>query len=170
MIKIIWSILNISILIYFLYLLVGFISKGKKIFSGNFKVVSILVLIIGIAQIFLASSIPENINTIKFEDKNAIQNSKIKSIIIEDNISLNINLLLEYSIDNNEIIPIESSSYITGFVNGFDWEFISIHIDKSKILEKSKFKVKGILKWNLFGITLFNQKKSLSVEIDTTQS
>ncbi len=64
MIHLIWSIINGIIVIYFLYLIIGFIAKGKKIFKLQFKVVSIIIMVIGIVQIISASDSEKNLNRI----------------------------------------------------------------------------------------------------------
>ena len=80
--------------------------------------------------------------------------------------TFDINMLVIYSIDKNEFIPIESNSFLTGFVNGFEWEFTKIETNNYKQNEKSKFIVNGILNWNLFGIKVFSQEKTFQGLID----
>lgn len=107
MIHLIWSIINGVIVLYFLYLIVGFIVKGKRIFKPQFKVVSIFIMVIGIVQIISASNSGKNTNRITIsDDYNKKNNSKIKEVILENNLTFDINMLVKYSIDQNEYIPI----------------------------------------------------------------
>jgi hypothetical protein len=167
MIHLIWSILNGMIVIYFLYLIVGFIAKGKRIFKPQFKVVSIFIMLIGIVQIISASNSEKNSNLITIsEDYNKKNNSKIKQVVLEDNLTFDINMLVEYSIDQNEYIPIESNSFLTGLVSGYVWEFNSIDTNNFEPNKKSEFIANGILKWNLFGITVYSESKTFNGTIE----
>ena len=163
MVHLIWSILNGIIFLYFFYLIIGFIAKGKRIFKPQFKVVSIFIMVIGIVQIISASNSEKNTNRITItEDYNKKNNSKIKQIVLEDNLTFDINMLVKYSIDENKYIPIESNSFLTGLVSGYVWEFKSIDTNNYKPNEKSEFIANGILKWNLFGINIYSESKTFN--------
>ncbi|SRX55511.1 hypothetical protein [Aequorivita sp. CIP111184] len=167
MIYLIWSIINGMIIFYFLYLIVEFIEKGKKIFKPQFKVISIFIMIIGIVQIISASNSEKNSNRITItKDYNKKNDSKIKQVILEDNLTFDINMLIKYSINQNEYIPIESSSFLNGLVSGYDWEFKSINTNNYKPNEKSEFTANGILKWNLFGINIYSESKTFNGTIE----
>lgn len=155
------------IVIYFLYLIVGFIAEGKRIFKPQFKVVSIFIMIIGIVQIISASNSEKNANRITItEDYNKKNNSKIKQVVLEENLTFDINMLVKYSIDQNEYIPIESNSFLTGLVSGYVWEFNSIDTNNFEPNKKSEFIANGILKWNLFGITVYSESKTFNGTIE----
>ena len=167
MIHLIWSIINGMIVIYFLYLIVGFIAEGKRIFKPQFKVVSIFIMIIGIVQIISASNSEKNANRITItEDYNKKNNSKIKQVVLEENLTFDINMLVKYSIDQNEYIPIESNSFLTGLVSGYVWEFNSIDTNNFEPNKKSEFIANGVLKWNLFGITVYSESKTFNGTIE----
>ena len=167
MIHLIWSIINGIIVIYFLYLIVGFIAKGKKIFKPQFKVVSIFIMVIGIVQIISASDSEKNSNRISItEDYNRKNNSAIKQVKLEDNWTFDINMLIKYSIEENQYIPIESNSFLTGLVSGYVWEFKSIDTKKLNSNGKAEFFANGILKWNLFGITVYSESKTFNGTIE----
>lgn len=161
MLYLIWSTINTIIVLYFLYLIIGFMRKGKKIFNPKFKILSIFIMIIGIVQIINAATAEKNLNQIKItNDYDKTENSKVEKIILEDNLTLDINLLVIASIDQNEVIPIECQSFLTGFVNGYEWEFTSIKTNYYKQNERSEFIANGILNWHLFGITVYSQEKT----------
>lgn len=163
MIYLIWSLINGIVILYFLYMIVGFITKGKQIFRPKFKFVPICIMVLGIVQIISASNLEENSNRISITpDYNKIDNLKIKEVTLEDNLTFDINMLLKYSIEQNDFIPIESSSFLTGFVSGYVWEFKSIETNNYKLNEKMDYTATGILKWNLFGITVYSQPKTFS--------
>jgi len=163
MIHLIWSIINLIIVLYFFYLIIGFIGKGKQMFNSQFKVVSIFVMLIGIVQIISAANSEEKTNRITISNNyNKKNNSKVEKVKLEDNLTFDINMLVKYSIEQNELIPIESNSFLTGFVSGYDWEFKSIETNNYKPNEKSEFTANGILKWNLFGITVYSESKEFN--------
>ncbi len=158
MIHLIWSIINGMIVLYFLYLIVGFIAIGKRIFKPHFKVISIFMMVIGIVQIISASNSEKHTNRIILtDDYSKMNNSEIKEVLLEDNLTFDINMLVKYSIEKNEFIPIESNSFLTGFISGYVWEFNSIQTNNFKLNEKNEYNVNGILKWNLFGITVYSE-------------
>jgi uncharacterized membrane protein len=66
MIHLIWSTVNLIIVLYFLYLIFGFIAKGKQIFKPKYRVASIFILVIGVLQIYSASNSEERIKRIEY--------------------------------------------------------------------------------------------------------
>lgn len=163
MIHLIWSIINLIVVFYFFYLIIGFIRKGKQIFNPQFKVVSIIVMVIGIFQIISASNSEERTNRISIStDYDKKNDSKVEKVKLEDNLTFDINMLVKYSIEQNEFIPTESNSFLTGFVMGYDWEFTSIETKNYKPSEKAEFTANGVLKWNLFGINIYSESKTFS--------
>lgn len=167
MLHLIWSITNGIIILYFLFLVIGFIVKGKKIFKSQSKFVSIAIMVIGIVQIISAANSEKSTNRITItEDYNNKNNSEIKKVTLEDNLTFDINMLVKYSVDQNDFIPIESNSCLTGLISGFVWQFESIQTNNYRPNEKTEFIAEGILKWNLFGISVFNESKIFSGTID----
>ena len=69
---------------------------------------------------------------------------------------------VKYSIEQTELVAIESNSFLTGFVSGYEWEFTSIETNNYKPSENAKFSANGVLKWNLFGITVYNESKTFN--------
>ena len=163
MIHLLWSIINLIIVFYFLYLVVGFIIKGKQIFNPKFKVVSIFVMVIGIVQVVSAVNTEGKTNRITITNNYNKKNfSKVEKVTLEKNLTFDINMLVKYSIEQTELIPTESNSFLTGFVSGYEWRFISIETNNYKPSENAEFIANGILKWNLFGITVYNESKTFS--------
>lgn len=124
-------------------------------------------MVIGIVHIISASSSEKNSNRITItENYDKKNNSKIKQVILEDNLTFDINMLIKYSIEQNDYIPIESNSFLTGIVSGLVWEFQSIYTNIYKPTGKAEYTVDGILKWNLFGITVYNEYKTFNGTIE----
>ncbi|OQD44126.1 hypothetical protein BUL40_00810 [Croceivirga radicis] len=163
MIHLLWSIINLITVLYFLYLIVGFIRKGKRIFSPKFKVVSIFVMVIGVVQVISAVSLEGKTNRITISNNYNKKNfSKVEKVTLEKNLTFDINMHVKYSIEQTELIAIESNSFLTGFVSGYEWEFTSIETENYKPSENAKFSANGVLKWNLFGITVYNESKTFN--------
>lgn len=163
MIHLLWTLLNASLILFFFYLIFGFISNGNKIFNPKIKVMSILIMTLGIIQIISATKTSKNSNRITITDNyKKTNNSKIKKIVLEDNLVFDINLHVKYLVDKSECLPIESYSYLTGLISGYEWEFKSIETQIYKTNEKANFTAEGVLKWNLFGINVYNEHKTFS--------
>ncbi|MEL7219775.1 MAG: hypothetical protein AAGJ93_00570 [Bacteroidota bacterium] len=161
MIHLIWSTINGIVILYFLYLLIGFIVKGKSIFKKPFKAFTVFMMVIGIIQIISISTAPKDVNRITIRDNyNENNSSKIKEVVLEDNLTFIINMTIKYSIDQNEYTPIESWSGLSGLVMGYVWDFKSINTDAFFANEKANFTAKGTLKWKLFGITVYTEPKT----------
>jgi len=167
MIHLVWSIFNVVIIFFFIYLIFGFIVEGMKIFETRFRIISISILILGIFQIISASNTKKQTNKIILKSNyNQTNNSKVKEVLLEDNLIFDINLHIKFSIDKNEFTPIESYSYLTGFTSGYVWEYKSIEINTCKPNRKTEFTAKGILKWHLFGINIYNESKVFRAYIE----
>ncbi len=120
-------------------------------------------MILGIVQIISASDSDKNSNRIVLtQDYNRKNNSKVKQVVLEDHLTLKINMLVKYSIEQDQYIPIESNSFLTGLVSGYKWQFISIDTNSLNPDGKAGFIATGILKWNLFGITVYSESKTFN--------
>ncbi|WP_431109432.1 hypothetical protein [Winogradskyella poriferorum] len=163
MIHLIWSIINLVIVFCFLFIIIGFIRKKRLFFNSKFKIVSIFILVIGIIQVISAANSEKKTNRIKISnDYNKKNLSKVKKVTLENNLTFDINMHVKYSIEQTALIPIESNSFLTGFVSGYEWEFTSIETNNYTPSEKAEFTANGILKWNLFGITVYSESKTFS--------
>lgn len=128
---------------------------------AKFKTISILLMVIGTIQIISASHSKKNSNKIEIKELyNKNSDSELKHVVLEDNLTFDINMFVKYSIEQNEHIPIESNSVLSGFVMGYEWEFNSIDTKKLNSNGKAEFTANGTLKWNLFGFTLYGESKT----------
>ena len=160
MLELIWSVLNILIVLFFFYLLVGILFRGKKIFEGKFKNLSIIILILGAVQIISATIKDESENSLEIENRyKPNQPTVVEKMVIKDDFLKKYNLSIIYSKEDGVLIPIKSNCTMTGLVSGFDWEFVSIHV------EKKQYYATGILIWDLFGIEFYRQEKNFQGEL-----
>ncbi|MCL6219966.1 hypothetical protein [Zunongwangia pacifica] len=166
MIQLLWSILNITILLFFLYLFVGFLFQGKKIFEGKFKSLSIAILVLGVFHIVSANDTEKLDHSININnDYNPENNTLIKTIILEDNLTMKFNLSILYSNSNGTLIPIKATSYLSGLLCGYDWKIKSVNTSNKDGKQKKKFTAIGTLEWKLFGIKIYSQRKSFKGRI-----
>jgi len=163
MIYLIWTLINAFLILYFFYLIIGFVFKGKQFLKTKFKSVSIAIMIIGIVQIISATNLEERTNRISISNNYDKHNdTRTKKIVLAENLVFDINIFVQYSVDGNKLIPIESNSYLTGLISGYAWEFKSIQTNTKKIDQNENYIVDGVLKWNLFGINVYSQTKTFS--------
>ena len=166
MIYLFWSVLNAVLLLYFFYLFIGFIFKGNSVFQGKFRFLSITVMTLGVVQM-LSAAVPEGKNSdiLITEDYDRENGTKLKNILLEDNLTFDIHMSILYSAADNKLTPVSSHSTLTGFVTGFDWDFISIETTPVQEIGRSEFVAVGALEWNLFGFNVYTQKKRFSGNI-----
>lgn len=157
----IWTIINLMIVLFFFYLIIGFLMKGKKIFHPQFKGLSIFIVILGIVQILFATRSEKNANRITvakdFDGKNY---SEIKQVVLEENWTFDVIMLVGYSTEKKQYNLFERNSFLTGFVRGFRWEAKSIATES--LNGKTAFTVNGVLEWHLFGISVYSESKTFN--------
>lgn len=166
MIYILWAVLNAVLLLYFFYLLIGFIVKGRDVFKGKLRPVAITVMALGVFHL-VSATVPEEDKSeiILKKDYNLQTGTEGKNLILEENAAFDIGLSVSYSVEGEEWIPIKSRSYITGWVLGFDWEFYSFITNKIPDNGLSDFVVEGGLEWHLFGFHLYTQSKQFTGQL-----
>jgi len=77
MLHIIWSILNTIIFLYFIYIFLGFLIKGKEVLAVRFKMLSIIILILGLLQIILINKKSKDNICIEINEVSKIDNRSI---------------------------------------------------------------------------------------------
>jgi len=161
MIHLIWSGINLIIILYFFYLIIGFITRGTKIFNPQIKTFSIVLMVIGIFQIISARESEEDTNRIVFIEKHDIHcDYKTQQVRLENNLTLDIEMLATYCTNGDKFKVIETYSNIYGFVTGFEWKYKSSSINENSVNGKIEYNISGILKWNIFGINIYSQQKT----------
>ncbi|WP_349351130.1 MULTISPECIES: hypothetical protein [unclassified Flagellimonas] len=153
MIYLLWSLINVFLPLYFFYLHVNFLAKGKRFFNPKYKTFQILFLVIGVTQIIVASSTEKANQNIYLKDDHAnFNSSKMVHHMVEDNWTMNIHFLLEYSVQGNKYIPLKSSSFLSGFVSGYDWELLSVDGVGIEDGRGTVWYVSSNLQWKLLGL------------------
>lgn len=163
MIYILWSVLNAALLVYFFYLLIGFIVNGRDVFLGKFRPVSIVVITLGVIQIGTAG-IPEKKKDeiLLLKDYNQENPVGFKSMVLEENSAFDILLTVTYYENDGELILIKSNSHLIGSILGFEWNFYNFNTIKTLEKNTSDYIVDGGLEWHLFGFHIFTQDKQFT--------
>ncbi len=162
MIYLIWATLNLALWLYFFYLIAALIFMGRRVFQGKLRAFSILILVVGVGHLLSASD-GEATNQITFAEKHDSSNgSRSQRITLDDNLSFATKLWIGYSVEGDTLVPVSCSSSISGFVCGFEWQLDLATSDEIRKDEEAFYQVSGILKWNLFGVNVYNQDKNFS--------
>ena len=122
---------------------------------------------IGVVQIISASISEKNTKKITIaNDYKSKYNTKLEQFVLVDNLTFNIEMTVEYVLDQEKYISIESSSYLTGFISGYTWEFESFITENDESNIKPEYIVHGTLKWNILGIPVYNESKTILTNSD----
>lgn len=163
MIHLIWSILNTVVVLYFIYLIIGLLVRGKEIFNAKFKALSILIMVIGTVQIISYTTSDKKTNQILLtDDYNRKNDQVLKAVTLDNEMTFDTHISLTYSVDEDTYIPVSGDSYLNGFVSGYEWELHSLNTSSYKKNKKAAFTATGVLKWKLFGIHVYSESKSFS--------
>jgi hypothetical protein len=150
MLDLIWGLFNFTAIIYFFYLLVGLIIKGRKSLQNQPKILSFPILIIGVSAILSSTKNQESkVNIIEQGHKmeviqmNYSSLNKLEVILVTNNLTGDIN-------------PIFSRSSLSGFVSGRNWEHHSVDLINDKL------SVTGKATYSFFGIDIFSIDQIIS--------
>ncbi|MFT7201710.1 MAG: hypothetical protein ACI9UV_000534 [Algoriphagus sp.] len=140
----IWSLINFAAILYFFYLLIGLIFRGRKSFQNQPTVLSFPILIIGSLAILASSPAKEDQLTIidasnKVEHVNLTYSSlnKVQVQVISNKTSGAVN-------------QTDSNSILSGLVLGRKWEHLSLEFIEREL------RVKGRITYSFFGIAIFS--------------
>ena len=162
MMYLIWAILNLTLWLYFLYLIAALILIGKRVFQGKLRAFSILLFIVGAGHILSAND-GEATNQIMFAEKDDSPNSSIlREITLDDNLSFATKGWIKYSVEGDTLAPVLCSSSLSEFVCGFEWQLDLATADEIRKDEEASYQVSGTLEWNLFGVNVYSQNKNFS--------
>lgn len=167
----IWSILNSVLFLYFLYLLVGYVSIGRKVLPKNkLRSLAAILLIFGTVGMFrnetqgedktnnafTINELPANISKKDLPHYNVAS----KHIVLEDNVPFKITTRMRIAFVDGKYIALKSHSGLSGFLSGFHWKQTSsplVHFDKHG---KATYRLDGVLRWNLMGMNVYTESKT----------
>jgi hypothetical protein len=91
---------------------------------------------------------------------------KYKSIVVEDNLSLDFSLGVDYYVKDGEVILVKSLSNVSGLIPGYEYEYVSFHAGKVQENGQVPFSAVGFLKWKFGGIGIYSQMKSFEGKLE----
>lgn len=160
-----WTLLNIAILLYFLFISVKITVLAKK-HLGSFAA---LVFVIGLLS-FMSSSAPDNstknslsVQPSSFVSANGlVQDEQLstKKIKLEGSYFTKNYLNVHYAKKLDGSFPISTYAGLEGLVNGIKWKTWNIDIKKHKNGNNFEYTVDGILDWKILGMTVYSQLKT----------
>ncbi|WP_298424318.1 hypothetical protein [uncultured Kordia sp.] len=92
---------------------------------------------------------------------NDIETKNTRSVDLRMDDSLSLIFHLDIRLKQNSkgaLIPSYSSSSLSGFISGFEWEYKYVDIDENTDGTFS-YEANGLLYWKLFGIKFYTQNK-----------
>ena len=167
----IWSILNSVLFLYFLYLLVGYVSIGRKVLPKNkLRSLAAILLIFGTVGMFrnetqdedktnksfIINELPEGIT----KKELPYHNVPSKRLVLEDNVPFDITTRIRVIFVDGKYMAYKSYSGVSGFLSGFRWEQTGsplVHFDKDG---KATYRIDGLLRWNLMGMNVYTESKT----------
>jgi hypothetical protein len=153
MIELIWFLLNLTILIYFLYICF----EVLKLIKNKIGIIKTIIITIGFISITTHNSNNEK-NFIDILDKSNRYTEKFKvEELIDNNIISKIKLSIFYVNENNEIIFTNAKSENFGLIGGTDLEIHSISFNKSEIINQYEYRLSASKIWKILGIRIYTE-------------
>ncbi len=146
----IWGIINGAAILYFFYLLIGLIFRGRKTFQNQPELISFPILIIGILGIF--SSKPNKEIPVKIIEPGYV----LESIAIPYSGINKLHLDIYRNKITSKINPVFSESSLSGFVSGRNWEHLSVEY------KEGIWKVTGKVSYSFMGAKIFSTEEILN--------
>jgi len=166
-----WSLLNLALLGYFLYMVYGLFSKGRKIFQHRLKPVSIIIMMLGLAQVLdRGDDFEPNNKKVFVENYEGNGGIKLAGLAMDDGLSLNFFLSAKFAYEDDELIVLETNSDLSGLTFGYTWNASKIvRLMESDVRGQPRYRVIGYLTWQLFGFDIYSEEKDFSGTIPRNQ-
>jgi len=158
-----WALLNIGLFIFICF-------KGSKYFREKFGQIAAVVFVFCLLAFVGRSNTDEDnkepnstqIKTWNFNSSDSLEkNSKVFiDIDLEKTLISKYSLGIGYGKDKQlQNIPVSASTWTTGFGSSTSWKPISIIVNRTGDNQKFEYKVDGVVKWSLLGMTIYSQPK-----------
>lgn len=166
MIYLFWGILNIAILIFFIFTCF----RATKLLRDQYGLIASIVFIFGLFSLLSVLSYRNNNHLpVGNQDKawtlnedSVVTSTTLLRTNLEETLISNYQLEIVYgkSKHSNRYLPLKTFSSMTGFTSGTNWEPVIIKVDTTADDKKFKYTVFGVVQWNLLGTTVFTQHKT----------
>lgn len=161
MFELIWGIFNGILLLYFIVICF----KSVKLVKEEIGFLASLVFVLGLLS-FMSESSDNNIAVKNIDFLNQSNpkktfngNSFFYEVLLEDNLTSKIGLLLIVGEKGTELIILNANCYRSGFISGTNWNVEHVDIDKQKDKNYCSYLVRGKMDWKILGITIFSDYK-----------
>lgn len=160
MIYLLWTILNVGLLIFFLVICF----KATKLLREKIGGFVAVFFVLGLLS-FVSNPKDKKLNSHKYETwtlnsgENLTKKGYAQGIVLEDMLISKNTLSIFYVKKNQANIPISAYSNSSGFANGTIWTSSAIIVNPTKD-NRLAYSVSGVLEWKLMGATLYTQPKS----------
>ena len=157
-----WSLLNIALFLYFIFLCLKIILLTKR-HLGAF---ASLVFAFGLVS-FMASpnadrknlALPNNEKSKILSVSNLAKNTDLRRIELETGFLTKVYLNVGVSEKENGQVALTNYAGIEGLVSGLNWQTQNVDFQTTKKQNGVKYTVHGILHWKLLGMTIYSQLK-----------
>lgn len=168
MLYVLWSILNIGLFIYFVFLCIKAIKYIRNAHGlGNAIFFLCALFLPTIFSVFRIQS-PDKSSTqdeksfFFTDEKMIIPNStrSTKASLYKTPISrYDLAIILGANKSTNEIVPVLSYVRSVGFLGGTIWKTRNISVNRKREIDSFKYTVEGAIEWQFWGIPLWSEKK-----------
>ncbi|MEO5948146.1 MAG: hypothetical protein ABIP79_15115 [Chitinophagaceae bacterium] len=162
MLYLLWSLINIGLFVFF----IAICFKATKLLREKLGLFTAIIFVFGLLS-FIGHSNNQNSNQIrtwKFTSEDSLKSNEsyLLDIDIKKNLISKYDLLIEYgkAIQEDQNIPISTSSSTTGFISGTNWKPLNIQINRTIDNKKFEYFVNGVIQWQLLGAIIFSQYKT----------
>jgi len=153
MIHLLWSLLNLFLILSFYFFAIGLIFRGRKTIEPYFKPFVVVVLFLGISG-FLSSGFGKNKNKAPVIPKPHEQ----LAYPVFNHLSNKMELTIYRDLENGEINQEYSMSRVSGLVLGLRWTHVMVTENQDGL------KVEGFWDWYLMGNRVFSNYKIYKTE------
>lgn len=168
--NVIWFSINILFLILIIYLVYRAGRYVKLRWGTSAAIIFIIVFIALLGAVLRPKSLERSdIGDIKtfVIDSSELNPTDYKLVVLEKALVHEITLGVSYNKDVNSrnAIPKSTNSFMTGLRFGYLWNPLIINLRQSADTEKYTYVVEGLLKWQILGVTVYNQHRKFEGEI-----
>jgi len=163
MLYLLWGLLNLGLIIYFLFICF----KAIKLIRERIGIGAAVVFVVGILSLSSAANEPDSNHKIKSwdfvpSDSVSMLGDHLVSVKLEMTLVPSFELNIQYH--TNEVshtnTPVSATSTFLGFESGVQWKPDVINVTKTSDPTKLAYSVLGVVDWKLFGTTLYTQTKT----------
>lgn len=178
MLYLIWSLLNLGLVIYFLVICFKAIKLVREkigLFAAVFFVLGLLTFIGQSAKDNYSKEQNSNqLNSWTFASVDSLKQYSISSLEIDlekDLISKKYLGIIYGKDGQGQLnIPIRANSATTGLICGIIWKPISVVVNRTDDNNKFDYIVVGIVDWKLLGATIYTQSKRFDGIVSTEKA